>query len=133
MNKCQMCGAPMENTGCSYCGYIDEKVTQPKLNGEYTNSQTYNSQPDQSQTIINNQYFNNSSFIPGISKKSKTTALVLCIFLGYSGVHKFYVGKIGMGIIYFFTFGLFGFGWIIDIILIATNSFKDEFDLPLKQ
>ena len=51
----------------------------------------------------------------------KTTALILCIFFGYFGVHKFYEGKIGMGILYVFTFGLFFFGWLIDIILIATK------------
>lgn len=132
-NKCQMCGAPMESDSCSYCGHEDEKATKAKYSSDYTNTQTVHSQPAQSQTFINNQYINNASFIPGVSKKSKTTALILCIFLGYFGAHKFYVGKIGMGIVYLFTFGLFGFGWLIDIFSIATGSFKDEFDLPLRQ
>lgn len=46
--------------------------------------------------------------------KSKSTAYVLWLFLGIFGAHKFYLGKTGIGILYFFTFGLFGFGWIID-------------------
>lgn len=46
--------------------------------------------------------------------------------------NKFYVGKTGMGLLYLFTFGLFGFGWLIDIIMIAVGSFRDEFDLPLR-
>jgi len=45
----------------------------------------------------------------------------LCIFFGYFGAHKFYEGKTIMGLIYLFTLGLFGFGWLIDIIIIATN------------
>lgn len=36
--------------------------------------------------------------------------------LGALGVHKFYEGKVGMGILYLFTVGLFGIGWVIDCI-----------------
>lgn len=45
-----------------------------------------------------------------------TVELWLCLLLGWLGAHKFYVGKMGMGILYLLTFGLFGFGWIIDAI-----------------
>lgn len=47
---------------------------------------------------------------------SPTVELYLCLFLGWAGIHKFYAGKTGSGLMYLFTFGLFGFGWIIDII-----------------
>lgn len=47
---------------------------------------------------------------------NKTTDLLLCIFLGPLGAHKFYEGKIGTGILYLFTVGLFCVGWISDII-----------------
>ena len=47
---------------------------------------------------------------------SKTVSLLLCIFLGYFGAHKFYERNIFMGIIYFLTFGLFLIGWGIDIV-----------------
>lgn len=50
--------------------------------------------------------------------KNKWVALLLCIFLGLLGAHKFYEGKIGMGILYLLTGGLFCIGWIIDIIAI---------------
>ena len=46
--------------------------------------------------------------------KNKWIALLLCIFTVCG--HKFYEGKNGMGILYLFTVGLFGIGWIIDII-----------------
>ena len=66
------------------------------------------------------------------SYRDKTVALILCIFLGYLGAHKFYVGKTGMGLIYLFTCGIFGIGWIVDIFLIAGGSFTDSNGLPLK-
>ena len=59
--------------------------------------------------------------------------LIVTIFLGPLGVHKFMQKKNGLGFLYLFSFGLFGIGWIIDIILIAVGSFKDQFDLPLRQ
>ena len=43
-------------------------------------------------------------------------AFFLCLFLGFYGAHKFYEGRIGMGILYLFTAGLFCFGWIVDCV-----------------
>jgi TM2 domain-containing membrane protein YozV len=59
-------------------------------------------------------------------KKSKLVALLLLLFLGGVGGHRFYVGKMGSGILYLFTGALFGIGWIIDLIGIITGSFKDS-------
>ena len=56
--------------------------------------------------------------------------LMLCLFLGYVGVHKFVEGRIFMGIVYIFTYGLFGFGILCDIIRYAkelsTNSGEEQ-------
>ena len=60
------------------------------------------------------------------SSKSKTTAFVLCLLFGYFGVHHFYAGNSGKGLVYLFTMGLFGIGWLIDLYLILTNQFKDN-------
>ena len=54
-------------------------------------------------------------------KCDKWVALLLCIFLGFLGGHKFYEGKAGMGVLYIFTGGLFGVGVIIDLITILTK------------
>lgn len=58
--------------------------------------------------------------------KSKTTALLLCIFLGQFGAHRFYVGKTGTAVLYLFTLGLVHIGQIIDIVKIATGEFTDK-------
>ena len=46
------------------------------------------------------------------------TIFFLCLFLGLIGAHKFYEGKIGMGVLYIFTGGLFGIGAFVDLIVI---------------
>ena len=53
-------------------------------------------------------------------------AAVLCFFLGWLGVHRFYVGKIGTGILQIFTLGGFGIWLLIDFIMIVVGSFRDK-------
>jgi len=60
------------------------------------------------------------------STKSRLVALLLCIFLGYLGIHRFYVGKVGTGIIWILTLGCFGIGTLVDLIMIIVGSFKDK-------
>ncbi len=74
-----------------------------------------------------------ANFVTATSDKKKRTALLLCIFLGFFGAHQFYVGKIGKGLLYFFTVGIFGIGWFIDIFKIALGSFTDNVGAPLRQ
>ena len=47
--------------------------------------------------------------------KSKIVAYLLWFFLGFFSAHKFYLEKMGIGILYLFTLQLFGIGWIIDL------------------
>ncbi len=74
-----------------------------------------------------------ANYVTNVSDKSKKKALKLCIFGGWFGIHQYYVGKIGTGILYSLTLGLFFFGWIIDIIKIAVGSFRDNVGAPLRK
>jgi TM2 domain-containing membrane protein YozV len=56
------------------------------------------------------------AFIP---IKSKGIAYLLWFFLGLFGAHKFYLEKIGTGILYLFTLGIFGIGWFIDLFTLS--------------
>lgn len=60
------------------------------------------------------------------SEKSFVAALILCLLLGTLGVHRFYVGKIGTGIIWLLTLGFLGIGALVDVIVIAVGNFKDK-------
>ena len=61
-----------------------------------------------------------------ISSRSRLVCFLLCLFLGYLGVHRFYTGKIGTGILMLCTAGGLGVWWLIDLILIACGSFRDK-------
>jgi len=61
-----------------------------------------------------------------VSKKSRTVAALLCWFFGIIGVHRFYVGKVGTGIVQILTFGGFTIWLWIDFIMILCGKFKDK-------
>lgn len=117
----------MEETKfCKHCG---EKIDKDCVVCPKCGKQVEELKSEDKNIIINNSSSASAAAsaaaatTPGIivtgRPKNKWVALLLCIFLGGFGAHKFYEGKIGMGILYIFTLGLFGVGWIIDIISIA--------------
>ena len=59
-------------------------------------------------------------------KQRYIAVLLFCLLLGQLGVHRFYVGKIGTGLLQLFTLGGFGIWWLIDIVLIAVGAFEDS-------
>ncbi len=50
--------------------------------------------------------------------KSKWVSFFLCLFLGFFGAHKFYEGRVLLGVVYLFTAGLFGIGVIVDLFIL---------------
>jgi len=63
--------------------------------------------------------------------KDWMTTLLLCIFLGWLGVHRFYTGHIAIGVLQLLTGGGCGIWWLIDFIMILTDSYKDSNGFPL--
>jgi TM2 domain-containing membrane protein YozV len=63
------------------------------------------------------------------SPKSRLVTVLLCLFLGWLGLHRFYVGKIGTGVLMIVTFGGFCGIWVVyDLILIICGAFRDKAD-----
>ena len=68
----------------------------------------------------------------GNSEKSFVATLILCFLLGGLGVHRFYVGKTGTGILMLLTLGGLGIWQLVDLIVIAVQKFKDNKGLLIK-
>lgn len=62
---------------------------------------------------------------PNPSPYNRLAALLLCVLFGFFGLHRFYVGKVGTGVIWLLTLGFLGVGQVFDLVLIATGEFRD--------
>lgn len=121
--SCPNCGAVVKKKFCQHCGETidNDCIVCPKCG-----KQVGELEKDKN-IIINNSSSASAAASASVTPspiifakpKNKWVSLCLCIFLGVFGAHKFYEGKIGMGILYLCTCGCFGIGWIIDIVLIA--------------
>ena len=130
---CTYCGKPfckeclVEVKGKMYCkDDLGNVVDEAK--GSTAGSPTINIT---NANVNENTNINQVGFGIGIPPKSFLTALLLCIFLGYLGAHRFYVGKTGSGVLWLLTGGLCGVGWAVDLIMIIFGGFKDSFGRPL--
>ena len=137
--KCDNCGSTscdkIDDTTykCIFCGR-EQRIfmEQPKVSDEdymSSNSETKEEPKASDENKDSKNETKNDNFAENckdLYKNNKSLVLLLvCIFVGYMGVHKFLQGKIVMGIIYFLTGGLFSIGWIIDIITCALDCVKD--------
>ena len=118
---CRKCGKEIDDEAafCVHCGVATKEqpvYQQPVINVVNTNTNT--------NTNINN---NTTGYI----HKKKWTAFWLCLFLGWAGAHRFYVGKAGTGILWLCTLGLCYIGWGVDLIMILCGGFRDKAGQPL--
>ena len=111
-------------------GYNQNYNQPPQQNYNNGYQAPYQSQPAPYQN--NNNVVNNNN-LAQVSPKSKVATLILAIFLGWLGIHRFYAGRYISGAVYLFTYGVFYCGWILDIILIIMNKFKDKDGLPIQK
>ena len=81
---------------------------------------------DETKTVLRNILKSIEAKENYVSPKNRGVAALLCFFLGFLGVHRFYVGKIGTGLLWLFTGGFFGLGALIDFIFIICGSFTDS-------
>lgn len=123
---------------CSHCGVqIGENAKFcPECGASNQATQTV-TQPSNQPVVVNvinsNNNTNSNTNSNGMSfpQKSRWAAFFLCLFFGYLGAHKFYVGKTGMGLLYLFTLGLFGIGWTLDTLILLFGGSKDRWGRPL--
>ena len=114
---------------CKHCGgKIPEDAVICTLCGRQVEDINKGANAAQPQIIINNDNINTNTNTNNVNaggsgkEKNKWVALLLCFFLGFVGGHKFYEGKVGMGILYLFTAGLCGIGVLIDFITLLFKS-----------
>ena len=108
---------------CKHCGgKIPEDAVICTLCGRQVEDINKGANAAQPQIIINNDNINTNTNTNNVNaggrgkEKNKWVALLLCFFLGFVGGHKFYEGKVGIGILYLFTAGLCVIGVLIDFI-----------------
>ena len=124
---------------CDYCGKPYCKEGLAEIRGKFfcrahtvyafREQPHYPAKVNPPPTIVNNNYIYPADYYP---YKSQVAAALLCLLFGMFGIHRFYVGKIGTGLIWFFTLGLFTIGWILDLVFIILGFFKDKAGYPLR-
>ena len=117
--KCESCGSKQyvktkNGYKCKYCGSLHDVITEDSANNIEVSAPATNNKPLNSkvETV-------KTKFTPEL--RHALLMFFSCYFMGVLGVHKFIERKIGKGILYLCTWGLFGIGWLIDIVKLGIN------------
>lgn len=121
--KCSDCGSTRfdktENGyRCKYCGNIQDVIfTKEEKKSE---AETEIIEPE-IQEEVDIEVSEKKSFVVTEKFKSSLIRLIICLLGGWFGLHKFIKGEIFWGFVYMFTGGLFGIGYVIDLICAVLN------------
>ena len=144
--KCPSCGAEVNTAFCEYCGtkmplerietqsiqaetvIVNNYYPEEKKQGPYFGA---SQQPPLANTAYQGGQYYAAPQMVYASSKSRTVALLLCVFFGIFGVHRFYLGRYAFGVLYLLTFACLGIGWIVDIVLLAMGKMKDRNGYPV--
>ncbi len=154
--KCGMTTSPQDTT-CAYCGEkfgaainLEEPKPQVNVNAQphaQAQQQQYR-QPQPGPTVppyiqstppapnrnsYGNVNYRPSSGMPTEKGSSFLVTLLLCLFLGYLGIHRFYTKNWIAGVLQLMTGGGCGVWWLIDLILIVAGSYRDGDERLLEQ
>ena len=153
MANCPNCGAPLEGdaNNCKFCGWVKSEAKAEASGGEIIGEKKYCSSCGalisakaeicpkcgvrQKNTLAsfvsNNEALKTDSTV---SEKSRTVSLLLCLFLGLVGGHRFYVGKTGTAIVQLLLCwsGITEIWAIIDLINIICGNFTDSENKKIK-
>lgn len=133
--KCKDCGAKSyekiddKTYKCLYCGNIQEVIEikqdtqkQPEIKP---------TEPEKTESVKSEK--TEKKFVDSEPLTNAIIRLIVCIFFGEFGIHRFMERKILSGIIYLFTFGLFGIGWLVDIVRYGINVANESIKYAQKQ
>ena len=127
MKTCPKCGAQADGVFCLNCGAAvnSEPAAAPAPAANDFKEKTFGSAPQQP-TYYPPQPPAQQPYYPQqpAQETGLGVELLLCFLLGVFGAHKFYRKKIGMGILYLFTYGLFGIGYLVDLITLFVKWLK---------
>ncbi len=113
--KCGNCGASIHEgmLSCQYCGSFLPRKAQPE-------------QPSWPQEVIHRVVHTYVEPPERTSNRGKWPTFFICMILGSLGAHRFYTGKYFTGFLWLITFGVFGMGWLADLLLLLMGGFRDS-------
>lgn len=116
--KCPYCGAETRYSKCEYCDSVIEQSAAETVNEVIQ---------DVTRNIVQSMKASQDADEDASVKKKSTSIILCCLgFFGMGGIHRFYTGHIGTGILWLFTLGCFFIGTLVDLCSILTNNFYDN-------